>query len=358
MEAPIRELSGIDEWQSFEPGLERVKHGLKRLGFPHRHFRHFLVGGTNGKGTVSFNLARALGPSTGLFTSPHLIDVRERITLAGKPFPDSAWKKARDRILAVWPKPNLSYFEWLFLLAVEIFRQANVQDAVFEVGMGGRLDATNALSPELSILTQVSMDHQQFLGNTREEIALAKIEIARPEKPFFFPEDILAFNEVRSRIEIMGCLQKPQPISQRFEDNLNLVNQALEWLGHKPLEKLVLLPGRRERLGSDLILDGAHNPVGWRDLARWVQSLHATPLNVLCSLSKGRNPETFLEELRPVAKRFYHWHAGFEKELPAEHWPDSVTVIESGDLQELLKRPLLVCGSLYFVGAFKAWYEK
>lgn len=358
MKPPIKELSYVGEWQSFDPGLARIEEGLTRLGQPHLQWRHFLVGGTNGKGTVSFNLARNLGPGTGLFTSPHLIDVRERITLAGTPFPDRAWIKARDRIREVWPNPRLSYFEWLLLLAVIMFHEASVEDAVFEVGMGGRLDATNALSPGLSILTQVSMDHQQFLGDSLESIALEKIEIARQGKPFFFPEVLLDFEAVKSRMKAIGCLAQPIALTQAFESNLVLLNKILEHLNRTPQTSLELLPGRREKVREGLYLDGAHNQAGWRDLCRWIQAEKRQPIAVLGSLSQGRQPDLFLKELTPIASKFFHWQAGFDKELPREHWPTSVDVIGEDRLPFLLDRPLLVCGSLYFVGAFKQWYHQ
>lgn len=356
--APVEELISVGEWASFAPGLGRVKTCLEKLKQPHVSWPHYLVAGTNGKGTVSYNLAKSLGPNTGLFLSPHVQNVRERITLAGTWFPDQAWIQARDRIRQAWPDAELSYFEWLLLLAVVMFDEAKVPAAVFEVGLGGRLDATNALSPELSILTNVSLDHQKLLGPTVEAIALEKIEIARPAKPFVLPHAVLEMARVKQRLEEVVC--HPYSVfhgEHGFQNNLASLNQALQLLKLPPRKHLDMLPGRRETLplGEGIYLDGAHNEAGWRDLVRHMQAKGHSKIQVLASLSKDREVNKFLIFLEPIADGFFHWQAGFEKEQPRDAWPDQVQIISKSQLVSLLERPLLVCGSLYFVGAFKAW---
>src|SRR5690606_31422872 len=103
---------------------------------------------------------------SGLFISPHLLDVRERISLQGDPAADELWREAHGRVRAAVPEPELSYFEWLLVLAAEMFRLRSVPVAVFEIGLGGRFDAANALDPCLSVLTNVSLDHTAILGET------------------------------------------------------------------------------------------------------------------------------------------------------------------------------------------------
>lgn len=353
--APIKELNAIGEWQSFSPGLERVKKCLTLLSHPERKWTHYLIGGTNGKGTVSLNLARALGPQTGLFLSPHLLDIRERITVDGHFLPDSLWQQSRDRILNLCPEVSLSFFEWLFVLSVEMFGRVGVQQAVYEVGMGGRLDATNALSPDVSVLTNVGLDHQAYLGETLEDIALEKIEIARRKKPFFVPENLLENPRILKRLKDIGCECYPFQAGG-FSSNEPLVNQILQYLKLPELQDLAMLPGRREIHPCQplLILDGAHNEPGWLDLAHWIEEKGFAKLNILFSVSKGRSPITLQKALKPVASSFFHWEAGFYQEVPGTEIRDVTKVNESG-LKALIKKPLLVCGSLYFIAEFKKW---
>lgn len=355
LSVPVEELAAIGEWQSFSPGLERVKKGLMKLNSPHLKWPHILVAGTNGKGTVAKNLAVGLGEKTGLFLSPHVMNIRERITLDGEWFTDSEWKQARDEIRKVWPEAKLSYFEWLLLLAVMMFTRAGVKQAVFEVGLGGRLDATNALSPQLSVLTNVGLDHQAILGNTIEKIALEKIEIARSGRMFLFPENLLSKPLIQRRLQNIGCQSKPFKDITQYEDNLKLVNLALKHLGRHPLLNLCPLPGRREIIPSKnlLIFDGAHNKPGWDALAAWIKKRYPKKMAVLFSLSNDRQPEAFLQSMGEITSHFYHWQAGFYKEVSLKDIPERVTVIKKEDIETLLKEPLLVCGSLYFVGAIR-----
>ena len=160
------------------------------LGNPQRRFPAVLVAGTNGKGSTSATLAsicRAAGYKTGLYTSPHLVNINERIQLDGEPISDAEFTEVYDRIVscsnelvAAGKLPNLpSFFETLTAMAFEYFASARVDIAILEVGMGGRLDATNISDPCVSVITDVALDHQQYLGNTVAEIAVEKAGIIR-----------------------------------------------------------------------------------------------------------------------------------------------------------------------------------
>lgn len=187
---------------------------LEQLGHPERSFRVIHVAGTNGKGSVCAYLEsvlRTAGYRTGLFTSPHLVRVNERFRISGTDVTDEAFAAAFaavmdavreiQRVSADYEHPT--YFETLFAMGMLIFRDAAVEVAVLETGMGGRLDATNAVaSPVLTVITSISMDHMQYLGNTIPEIAREKAGIIKPGIPVIYDaNDPEAEKVIRSRAE-------------------------------------------------------------------------------------------------------------------------------------------------------------
>lgn len=170
----------------YKPGLGTAIALNNWLGNPHRAYRCIHVAGTNGKGSVANLLAATLqasGYRVGLFTSPHLVDFRERIRVDGK----MVDKRTVSRFVERWLKSGLqckpSFFELTTALAFEYFKQCKVDIAVIEVGLGGRLDSSNIITPILSIITNISRDHTQFLGNTLAEIASEKAGIIKPNVP-------------------------------------------------------------------------------------------------------------------------------------------------------------------------------
>lgn len=171
---------------AYKPGLERTLSLLEQVGNPQEKFKSIHIAGTNGKGSSSHSLASILqeaGFRTGLYTSPHLFDFRERIRINGRMIPkEYVVKKVADwKSLASQIAP--SFFEWTVALAFHYFAEEKVDIAVIETGMGGRLDSTNVILPELSLITNIGLDHQQFLGNTISEIAFEKAGIIKPGVP-------------------------------------------------------------------------------------------------------------------------------------------------------------------------------
>lgn len=147
------------------------------FGHPHRSFRSIHVAGTNGKGSVSHMLASVLqeaGYQTGLYTSPHLLDFRERIRINGKPVPEAEVTDFVNRHHKIIREISPSFFEMTVAMAFDYFARQKVDVAIVETGLGGRLDSTNILSPELTIITNISMDHMEFLGNNLASIAREK----------------------------------------------------------------------------------------------------------------------------------------------------------------------------------------
>lgn len=159
---------------------------MAHLGNPERQFRSIHVAGTNGKGSVSHTLCSVLmqaGYKVGLYTSPHLIDFRERIRINGKMIPEERVTDFVERHRQFMQGLQLSFFEMTVGLAFDFFAQEKVDVAVVEVGMGGRLDSTNVINPDLCVITNIGFDHTQFLGDTLPKIAVEKAGIIKPGVP-------------------------------------------------------------------------------------------------------------------------------------------------------------------------------
>ena len=167
-------------------GLEGTRALLDALGQPERSFRSIHVAGTNGKGSVCALVERALregGARTGLFTSPHLVDFRERIRVSGR-WADEDWLEAAlDRIEGLPEGRDRTFFEVSTALGFLDFAERGVEWAVVEVGLGGRLDSTNVLTPEVTVITSIGLDHTEILGTTLEAIAAEKAGIVKPGVP-------------------------------------------------------------------------------------------------------------------------------------------------------------------------------
>src|SRR5712672_4326063 len=164
---------------------------LQEIHHPERRFPSVLIAGTNGKGSTAATLASILtasGLNTGLYTSPHLMRINERIRVNGKEISDGDFAdlhahidRAAENLVEKAKLPwHPSFFEMMTAIAFEYFARQKVDLAVLEVGMGGRLDATNVVEPRVSVITDISLDHQKFLGNTLSEIAKEKMGIVRP----------------------------------------------------------------------------------------------------------------------------------------------------------------------------------
>ena len=176
---------------AYKEGLENIEHLASMAGHPEKKLKAIHIAGTNGKGSVAHLLAsyfQELGWKTGLFTSPHLIDFRERIKINGKIIPEEKvvafFEKYQPKIAQIEP----SFFEMTTILAFDYFAQENVDIAIIEVGLGGRLDATNILSPILSVITNISLEHTQLLGNSLAGIAREKAGIIKDDTPVVIGE--------------------------------------------------------------------------------------------------------------------------------------------------------------------------
>lgn len=227
--------------QAYKPGLERITEFCKHIGNPQRNFFTIHVAGTNGKGSVSHIIASVLeqaGYCTGLFTSPHLKDFRERIKVNGEAIPKQKVVNFINKNYAKMVELDLSFFEVTTALAFEHFTHSDVEVAIIETGLGGRLDATNVIIPMVSIITNIGLEHTSLLGDTIQEIAAEKGGIIKKSIPVIIGESNKEYNGVfediatknRSKIvyaeDMYRCLEHAQSSNgrsmkmQRIEDKM------------------------------------------------------------------------------------------------------------------------------------------
>ena len=184
---------------AFKKDLTNIKLLCEALGNPHLQFKSIHVAGTNGKGSVSHMLAAIFqtnGYNTGLYTSPHLYDFRERIRLDGQMVSEQFVVDFVEHIKPVIEKIEPSFFEITVAMAFKAFADAKVDIAIIEVGLGGRLDSTNIINPELSIITNIGWDHMNLLGDSLQQIAGEKAGIIKPDVPIIIGEVIPETKEV------------------------------------------------------------------------------------------------------------------------------------------------------------------
>lgn len=297
-------------------GLDRISILLRELGDPHRVGRFIHVAGTNGKGSTAAMIEsglRGAGARTGLYTSPHLLEPTERIQVDGRAVSEERFAAAfeemhgaADRLMRAGAlELHPTYFESVTTMAFLLFREAGLDYAVLEVGMGGRLDATNVVTPELCTITPVDLDHQAYLGNTLGEIAGEKAGILKAgvaaviarqhgeaadrirregvgeliwAEQWPVLELEIGARGSRFRIEgIPGSITCPLAGEHQVE-NARVAAIALHRLGF-PVDGMAgtVWPGRLERVSErpEIILDGAHNPAGTRALAAYIRRFYS-----------------------------------------------------------------------------------
>lgn len=282
--------------QKIRPGLSRTRALLDGLGSPDRSFRTLLIAGTNGKGsTAAFasSILTAAGIRTGLYTSPHLVRVTERVRIAEVDVSAAHLDEVLDHVSHFAGAGSLapSYFEAMTVGAFELFRRARIAVAVVEVGIGGRLDATNVLEPAVSVVTNVGEDHLEVLGPTLEAVAREKAGIFRRGQPALTAERGPLLRTLEEEARRAGARLFPVPSTDRYADccpldgrhqRANLALAVAAAAAFTPLTEdairkgvaSVRWPGRLQRVHRaglrPLLLDGAHNPDGARSLAAWL----------------------------------------------------------------------------------------
>ncbi len=280
------------------------------LADPLSAYRAVVIGGTNGKGSTCAFLEAALraqGLSTGLYTSPHLVSYRERIRLDGHDVPVSTLLKTGPRVLDAADRVRASFFEASWALAALLFAEHGVDVAIFEVGMGGRLDAANACEPVASAVVSVGLDHTRALGTTIPEIATEKGAIFRAGRPALTTAHDAAIPALKAwapqlqRVAVRDDLP-PLPLpGAHQQSNASLALALAAAIGHPaaPADLLgVRWPGRAERI-DDVVIDCAHNPPAAEALAAWIDAAQAgpTPLGPLHLIFGGMADK----DLGPIA---------------------------------------------------------
>ncbi len=310
-------------------GLDTVRRLLDAVGFQ-TDAKIIHVAGTNGKGSVCALLdavCRAQGLRTGLYTSPHLVSFRERIRLDGRPIPEDAvaWGLTRlDNLTVDWAPP-VTFFEYTTVLALDWLRHQHIDVIILETGLGGRLDATNALTPAVSVLTSIDFDHTAWLGDTLEAIAGEKAGIIKPRVPVVSapqePEAAAVIARVaEERNAPLRVVTDPLPADwplalpgthQRV--NAALALAALDAAEIPTTEKArraglaqVEWPGRFQRLENGrIILDGAHNPAAARRLAHTWREEYGDhhPATLILGMMRDKDIPAVCRALAPLAAR-------------------------------------------------------
>ncbi len=350
---------------AYKAGLS-TSHALDaHFGHPHRSFRSVHVAGTNGKGSTSHTLAallQTLGYRVGLYTSPHLVDFRERIRVNGKPIPKERVIDFVECERSFFEPLAPSFFELTTALAFLYFAEEKVDFAVIEVGLGGRLDCTNLISPELCVITNISLDHTQFLGDTLEKIATEKAGIIKPGVPVVvgqttsetrrvfqaFADEAKAplyWSEEESRVvsaqNVDGKLHYTTTdwgkIEGQLAGNYQIHNTRtiLSAISHLPKDvfqkvthesvreafwhvvEMTGLCGRWQEVGQHprMILDTGHNPDAWNSLTPQLRSLES-PLHLVIGVCSDKDLTKILH-LLPKEGTYYFTNADIKRALPA-----------------------------------------
>jgi len=354
--------------------LDRMRELLSALGDPHTQYPSVHVAGTKGKGSTTAMIAsilRASGYRTGMYTSPHLHSFRERIQIDGAPIPEldlQRWATSLQPMLA--ERRGVTVFEAITALAMAYMAEQQVDVGVFEVGLGGRLDATNVLTPRVSVITSVSMDHMQVLGDTLAQIAREKAGIVKPGVPVISapqqPEALEVITAVaqeqRAPITVIGSDWTWRPTRGQATDGQWLAisspeSASVTWpelyiplLGQHQLENATVAvaaawelqrqgmsvtidtirqglatvrwPGRMEVLGRSpwVVADGAHNVYSMQQLAQSLRSHFAWGrVHLIFGASVTHEPQSLLHELLPLADTITMTRADHPK-ASDPHW--------------------------------------
>jgi len=412
---PLSILSRL-EALGIKLGLERARAVLTAMGEPQRRFPAVLVAGTNGKGSTSAFLAaiaQAAGYRTGLYTSPHLEFVEERLRIDGRTIETGRFGRLLQDLVDLAERETgvpPTYFEAVTLAAFQWFAEEEVDLAVVEVGLGGRLDATNLCDPILSLITPIGFDHQEYLGNTLAAIAREKAGILRPERPALVwiedPEPAesvrMAAAEIGADLRFaseevrIGAIEPQGWTGQRVRlatpvrsydleitllgahqaINLGLAVRAAEALSALGFDRIdsdairegaaaCRWPGRLEAIelpgGRRILLDAAHNEAGARVLAEFLDRI-GQPVDLLFGVLADKDYAGMLGMLAPRARRIVLTtpaspRAKDPAELAAllEDYPGEVFV--EPDRERALDRALglggevlVACGSIFLIG--------
>lgn len=369
---PMFERQGAS---GYKEGLDNTWSLDEHFGHPHQHYATIHVAGTNGKGSVSHTIAAVLqscGYKVGLYTSPHLVDFRERIRVNGDTIPEQYVVEFVEKERAFFEPLHPSFFEVATAMAFKYFADCQIDIAVVEVGLGGRLDCTNIITPLLSVITNISYDHTQFLGDTLEKIAGEKAGIIKREVPVIIGESSEATRPVfESKAEQVGCPitfaddepvileATPSPtggmhyLTQDYGSfdgdlgglyqakNMNTVLCALKVLEQKgylmlkpsdgkssfrqeitnafsQVAKLTGLMGRWQTVATNpqIVCDTGHNVGGWEYLSQQLDRIQCKNMHIIFGMVDDKDIDHVLEML-PKRAHYYFTQAATKRAVNA-----------------------------------------
>jgi len=408
-------------------GLENITEFLGRIGNPSRELKSVHVTGTNGKGSVCVFVSEILrkhGLKVGLYTSPHLVDFRERIRINGRDISEkdvvrlgTELRTVMDAMTSESKEKQLTFFEFTTGLAFKYFAEKKVDIVVAEVGMGGRLDATNVLNPEVSAITRIGLEHTNYLGSTIQDIAREKAGIIKKGV------SVITCERKPEALSVIAgiCEKKGAPLRRMGKDfDVNEVNQSLngtafdysgrhtyralrtKLLGayqaenagaaiaiveelaernllvtEEEIRKGLLAskwPGRLDIVSRDpmIMLDGSHNPDGIATTVGVLKDLGLTPLTFVLGCMDDKDSRGMVRALAPVAEKIISTQPRYKRALPAEKlgvivseeftgrqdvFEDSGKAFDRG-VKDICGNGLCVIGSLYLVGEALPWWHK
>ena len=406
---------------AFKKDLTNTIHLLNFLGDPQKKFKSIHIAGTNGKGSVSHMLAAILqtaGYKTGLYTSPHLKDFRERIKVSGDP---DSYREVSEEFVTRFTekiKPLIediepSFFEITVAMAFDYFAEQKIDVAVIEVGLGGRFDSTNVITPELSVITNIGWDHMNILGDTLEKIAFEKAGIIKPGVPVVIgesiPESLPVFEKIAAEKKselhfankrtvtdwkwdkhelILEIAEQNKTDHKKYHLDLPGIYQAKNLLTvletcsvlkskkftiddstiHTALQKtkrITGLHGRWEIIHEHptIVLDVGHNEDGIKQIVQQIELTDHHELHIIIGVVKDKEVERVLT-LLPNTAHYYFTQANIPRALPAsilkekaghfnlqgDIYPDVNAAIQKAKAKSTEKDLILVCGSVFLVG--------
>lgn len=395
-----------NEVKTIKLGLDRIRRLLEEVGNPQYACPVVHVAGTNGKGSVCAMIEAGLreaGYKTGFFTSPHLVSPTERIRINNEPVSEADFSRAFDEIHRVSEgllaageiDCHPTYFETVTAMGFWLFREAQVESLVLEVGLGGRLDATNVVDPVLSVITPVDLDHQQYLGNTIEEIAVEKAGIIKPGRPVVLGlqhpqirhlfvaedlEDVSTWQISGLQLRVDGCHYKAEkdgiilevdcPLAGAHQVGNSLAAAVSLWLLGLETPTIrsgiakATWPGRLELIRRDplIYLDGAHNPSAARRLRQFIdRHFRDREIWMIFGVMRDKDVAEIAAELFPMANRLILTRANQQRSLETEAirslfpHPNSQVCEHVGEAIAMLEAAppdavIFITGSLFVVG--------
>ena len=333
---PSYQKKGVD---AYKPDLSNIYEICKIIGNPQNKLKFIHVAGTNGKGSVCnflYNIYQKAGYKVGLFTSPHLIDFRERIVVGekeiSKEYIVDFYKQNLERFKEISP----SFFEWSTALAFSYFEDSKTEINIIETGLGGRLDSTNIIMPDLSIITSIGMDHELILGDSLEKIAKEKAGIIKENTPTLLGANILeegVFEQISTLKN--SKLYKAERSTEHTKyslpnyqmKNWNTAKKATEILQNKfnigeiknEPHKFLTIKGRWQIVGKNplIILDIGHNEQCIVELKKQLKKENFNKLFLIVGFSKDKDISTLLNSL-PKAEIYYFTKSSNDRSIDPE----------------------------------------